>query len=108
VTTVTVYWRKRCPYCVRLRRQLRRIGLPTEERDIWSDPVAAATVREITGGDETVPTVVVGNRRMVNPDADTVLAAVRAEAPELLPPAASGRWWTRWLTRSPAPRPGRR
>jgi mycoredoxin len=36
--------------------------------DIWKDPAAAAAVREITGGDETVPTVVIGGQGHVNPD----------------------------------------
>ena len=75
---VTVYWRPGCPYCVMLRRKLRRRGLPTEEVDIWADPVAAAALRALAGGDETVPTVVVGGRVMVNPPATSVLEAARA------------------------------
>lgn len=91
VQSITVYWRKHCPYCIRLRWQLRRIGLPTQERDIWQDADAAARVRAITGGDETVPTVVVGTRSLVNPTLDRLLAAVRAEAPHLLDQISGGR-----------------
>lgn len=75
---VTVYWRPRCPYCIRLRWQLRRAKLPVREVNIWQDTAAAARVREITGGDETVPTVIVGELAMVNPSRAQVLAAVRA------------------------------
>ncbi|MGH3159436.1 MAG: glutaredoxin domain-containing protein [Streptosporangiaceae bacterium] len=75
---VIVYWRPRCPYCMRLRWQLRRARLATREVNIWQDPGAAARVRDITGGDETVPTVVIGDLSMVNPSRDQVLAAARA------------------------------
>jgi mycoredoxin len=57
---VTVYWRPGCPYCARLRQDLRALGLPAQEVDIWADPSAAAVVRGYAGGNETVPTVVIG------------------------------------------------
>lgn len=97
---VTVYWRPGCPYCARLLGDLDRIGLPLEKINIWEDSLAAATVRSIAGGNETVPAVVVGGTGMVNPRAGEVVAAVRAAEPELvdrLDPAglvavAKGRW----------------
>ena len=64
---VTVYWRPGCPYCVRLRFALGRDARRLHWVDIWSDPAGAATVRGVTGGDETVPTVVAGERSWVNP-----------------------------------------
>jgi uncharacterized protein (DUF427 family)/glutaredoxin len=76
---IEVLWRPGCPYCSRLRRGLRRAGVATVERNIWADPAAAARVRAVTGGDETVPTVVVGGLALVNPSVNDVLAAVRAE-----------------------------
>lgn len=90
---VEVLWRPGCPFCSRLRRGLARAGIDTVERDIWADPSAAARVRSATGGDETVPTVVVGSRPLVNPSVAQVVAAVRAEYPddaEALVGAASG------------------
>ena len=80
---VTVYWRPGCPYCAALRRGLRRAGLPTAEVNIWTDPEAAAIVRSIAGGNETVPTVVVAGTGLVNPKVRTVLDAVHALAPDL-------------------------
>ena len=68
-----------------LRSNLKRSGLPYRELDIWQDPDAAAAVRAAADGNETVPTVNVGSTWMVNPSIQQVLAAVRAEAPELLP-----------------------
>jgi len=92
---VVVYWRPGCPFCWRLRGALRRLGLPTREVDIWADPDAAAVVRSIADGNETVPTVVVGDIAMVNPSPGQVLEAVRAQAPELLDQlTVAGRWWS--------------
>ena len=81
---VTVYWRPGCPYCMSLRRGLRRAGLPVTEVDIWSDPEAAARVRSIAGGNETVPTVVVGDKGLVAPTVAQVFDALGAIAPDLL------------------------
>lgn len=81
---VVVFWRPGCGFCSSLRRGLRDLDLPLAEVDIWEDERAAAAVRAITGGDETVPTVVVGDAAMVNPTAQQVLEAVREHAPHLL------------------------
>ncbi|TQN33248.1 glutaredoxin [Haloactinospora alba] len=77
---VRVYWRPGCPFCyaLRLGLRLRRLPLPLRETNIWEDASAAGRVREITGGDETVPTVVVGSTTMVNPRPGAVVAAARS------------------------------
>ena len=72
---VTVYWRPACPFCMVLRRGLRRSGLPHQEVDIWDDPAAAAIVRSAANGNETVPTVQIGDRFLVNPSTAQVVAA---------------------------------
>jgi uncharacterized protein (DUF427 family)/glutaredoxin len=79
---VEVLWRPGCSFCSSLRRGLRRAGIETAEHNIWSDPAAAARVRAATGGDETVPTVVVGSRALVNPTVPQVVATLRAEFPD--------------------------
>lgn len=79
---IEVLWRPGCPYCSRLRRDLARAGVVTVEHDIWADPGAAARVRAATGGNETVPTVVVGDRALVNPRLGEVVAAVREQFPD--------------------------
>ena len=61
-----------------LRLGLRSARVPATWVNIWEDRAAAARVRAVTGGDETVPTVVVGTQAMVNPPARQVIAAVRA------------------------------
>lgn len=85
---VEVLWRPGCPFCGRLRRGLRRAGIETVEHDIWADRAAAARVRRATGGDETVPTVVIGSRTLVNPSVAQVRAALHAEFPDGPPPVA--------------------
>lgn len=86
---VTVYWRPGCPYCARLRRHLRRLGVLTTELNIWEDPRAAAVVRSHADGNETVPTVLVGDTALVNPSAAQVVELARRLAPEALGPGAA-------------------
>jgi mycoredoxin len=75
-----IYWRPGCPYCIRLRTRLGRQARRAHWVDIWSDPAGAAAVRAITGGDETVPTMVSGAESLVNPDASRVRELLRASA----------------------------
>lgn len=84
-TAVELYSRPGCPFCMMLRARLGPTDLPIREVDIWEDPDAAARVRAAADGNETVPTVFVGERALVNPSATQVMAAVREHAPELLP-----------------------
>ncbi|MEV6368709.1 glutaredoxin domain-containing protein [Micromonospora musae] len=66
-----VYWRPGCTYCLRLRLRLGRAARRAYWVNIWSDPAGAATVREIAGGNETVPTVVLADgTAVVNPSPD--------------------------------------
>lgn len=82
--TLTFYWRPGCPFCSSLRRGLRRRGIAFEPVNIWDDPAAAARVREIAGGNETVPTVTLGEHELVNPGAGRVESLVREVAPHLI------------------------
>jgi glutaredoxin-like protein len=96
---LTVYWRPGCGYCARLRRQLDRAGLSAHWVDIWQDARAAAFVRSVANGNETVPTVVVAGRAMINPRIRAVEAAVKKATPGASPnneaaprPAAEAAW----------------
>jgi mycoredoxin len=73
---IVLYTRPGCPYCFSLRAGLRRARLPFREIDIWQDPAAAAFVRSVANGNETVPTVTVGDVSMVNPSARQVRAVL--------------------------------
>ncbi|AVT32963.1 NrdH-redoxin [Plantactinospora sp. BC1] len=69
---VTVYTRPGCPYCFLLRFGLRRRRVAFTEVNIWTDAEAAAAVRAVADGNETVPTVHVAGEWLVNPRAETV------------------------------------
>lgn len=86
---VEVYWRPGCPYCRMLRRRLRRSGLNLRGVNIWEDPEAAARMRSVADGNQTVPTVFIAEHAMVNPTARQVLAAARGEQ---TPAPCRSRW----------------
>jgi mycoredoxin len=69
---VIVYTRPGCGYCFMLRRGLRKRHVTFTEINIWQDPAAAAAVRAVADGNETVPTVHVAGQWLVNPKADEV------------------------------------
>ena len=78
MAAVTVYTRPGCPFCTMLRSGLQDRGLAFDEVDIWQDPTATETVRSLANGNETVPTVVVGDWSAVNPPAEDVAEAAAA------------------------------
>jgi mycoredoxin len=55
---VTIYTTTWCGPCRRLKSQLDREGIAYETVDIEQDESAAAFVRSVNGGNQTVPTVV--------------------------------------------------
>ena len=75
---VTMYWRPGCGFCAALKRNLDSRGISYEMRNIWDSPEDAAFVRSVARGNETVPTVVVGETALVNPSGDAVQAALSA------------------------------
>jgi mycoredoxin len=78
-----------------LRLGLRSARVPATWVNIWEDRAAAARVRAITSGDETVPTVEVGARAMVNPSARQAAAAVGDGQPGTRPSAGAAAWLAR-------------
>lgn len=74
--TITMYWRPGCGFCMALERQLLKNNIAFEKRNIWDDPEAAAIVRSVARGNETVPTLTIGEQSFVNPSIDQVKAAL--------------------------------
>lgn len=64
---VVVYWRPGCGYCQRLKHALGSEGEKATWVNIWQDEDAAAYVRSVNDGDETVPTVVIDGSPHTNP-----------------------------------------
>ncbi|KIA64291.1 glutaredoxin family protein [Nocardia vulneris] len=73
---VVVYTTAWCPYCWRLKRQLRGVGVVFTEIDVESDTAAAAYVLSVADGNRTVPTVLIRERVLVAPDFHQVLVAL--------------------------------
>lgn len=68
-----------------LERQFQKHGIAITKHNIWEEASNAAHVRDVTGGDEIVPTVTIGARSMVNPRIDDVVEMLQDDAPHLLP-----------------------
>ena len=72
---VTVYWRPGCGFCYSLLARLETTDLVYRTVNIWEDETARAFVRSVADGNETVPTVTVGARALVNPPLAAVIEA---------------------------------
>ncbi len=102
---VTVLWRPGCPYCALLLRRLERTGLEFTRVNIWAEPAAAAWVRSVADGNETVPTVRIRGTlpehavALVNPSATVVLDTVGRINPGAAPEqaTAAGTPVARWF-----------
>jgi mycoredoxin len=73
-----IYWRPGCSYCLRMRIALGRLGSRAIWVDVSADPDASARVRAANAGNETVPTVLVGDVVAVNPSPAWVRDHLRA------------------------------
>lgn len=77
-SVVEFYWRPGCGFCGRLYRDLDALGVELVQHNIWDDPGAASRVRAVARGHETVPTIIIGDRALVNPSAREVCALLEA------------------------------
>ncbi len=84
ITEVTYYWRPGCPFCARLEQAMTQANVPMTKRNIWDDPSAAAFVRSVADGNETVPTVTIGDESWVNPSPQDLTKVLEERAPHLL------------------------
>ncbi|GGV12546.1 NrdH-redoxin [Actinomadura cremea] len=70
---LTMYTTTWCGFCRRLKSQLARDGIEMVEIDIERDPKAAEFVMSVNGGNQTVPTVMIGSEIVLtNPSAKEV------------------------------------
>ncbi|MGF1597693.1 MAG: glutaredoxin family protein [Acidimicrobiales bacterium] len=84
IDAIDFYWRPGCGFCARLEQALAKANVPMTKHNIWDDPAAAAFVRSVANGNETVPTVTVGEVLMVNPSPAAIAKVLETEAPHLL------------------------
>lgn len=73
---VAIYWRPGCTFCMRLTSRVRGRADRAAWVNIWKDPDAAAYVRSVNNGNETVPTVVIGGVAHTNPSPRLVREAL--------------------------------
>jgi glutaredoxin len=84
-TRIDLYWRPGCGFCSMLQRKLDKLGIDRVEHNIWDDDADAAVVRRHANGNETVPTVVIGDVGFVNPSATELVEFLAERHPDLLP-----------------------
>lgn len=84
IEAIEFYWRPGCPFSGRLEQALDKAKVPMTKHNIWDDPAAAAFVRSVANGNETVPTVTVGERSYVNPSPQELAKALAEDAPHLI------------------------
>ncbi len=81
--TITVYGRPGCPGVGPVLQLLDAAGVAYDYIDIRQDPDAAARVRELARGYESVPTVVLPDgRAMVEPSTLRLRQALQEQAPD--------------------------
>lgn len=67
-----------CGYCVRLKQQMTREGIPFSEVNIEQVPAAAEFVMSVNGGNQTVPTLLFPDgSAATNPAVSEVRARLR-------------------------------
>ena len=81
---IVIYWRPNCMFCLDLLLRLTFTRLRYRKVNIRKNPRARAFVRSVANGNETVPTVVVAGRALVNPSKRQLIEAVRTHAPQAL------------------------
>ncbi|MHB1928314.1 MAG: glutaredoxin family protein [Acidimicrobiales bacterium] len=91
---VVVFWRPGCFFCVRLFRAFEQRGVRHGVRNIWEDEDARAFVRAHNRGNETVPTVALGDDVRTNPDPRDYIGFLEEVRPDLVarPDDSGGRW----------------
>lgn len=79
MSALTMYTTTWCGYCVRLKAGLQREGIEWTEVNIEEDEAAAELVRNVNGGNQTVPTVVFADgTALTNPSIAQVKAKLAA------------------------------
>lgn len=56
-----VYTKPGCPYCRAAKDDMRRRGVPFEERDVTADDAALVEMLRLSGGEAIVPVIVQDN-----------------------------------------------
>lgn len=74
-TRPVVLWRPHCPFCRILFSGIESHGIDVETRNIWEDDDARSLLNGRIGS-ETVPSVLIGDRILVNPSITDLIEAM--------------------------------
>jgi mycoredoxin len=96
VDAVDVYWRPGCGYCGRLLRVFEQAQVTMRLHNIWEDEGARRFVQEHNGGNETVPTVAVGEDVQTNPSPRPFVEQLSQDHPSLVGAELPPPRWARW------------
>jgi mycoredoxin len=88
-SAVDVYWRPGCPFCSRLFRAFENAGVVTALHNIWEDDDARSFVQAHNHGNETVPTVAIGDLVLTNPDPAAFIDSLQQKYPSVISSAVS-------------------
>ena len=82
---IDFFWRPGCPFCMSLERSMSKAKVPFKKFNIWENKDYAAFVRSVADGNETVPTIRIGEVSLVNPSVKQVVEAMKEQTPHLVP-----------------------
>ena len=82
---IDFFWRPGCGFCMSLERRLKNASVPFKKHNIWENERDRAFVKSVAHGNETVPTLRIGSKSLVNPSLSQVLQAMKSEVPHLVP-----------------------
>lgn len=85
-----MYWRPGCGACRAMRVTLAEAGVACTWHNIWDDCDASELVRRVAGGNETVPTLLIGGGAHVAPSPRRALEEISRAAPHLV--RRTNRW----------------
>jgi mycoredoxin len=80
--SIVVYTTSWCPDCIRSKRVLRRLGVEFEEINIDEVPGSEQRMKDLNGGSDRVPTLVIGETVLIEPSEDSLIAALKLSHPQ--------------------------
>lgn len=75
--TLTVYSKDNCPYCIRAKQYLDRLGIEYEEINVSTDPTMREWLK--ARGHRTVPQIYLGDELFVEGGCDGLTKLTKAE-----------------------------
>ena len=78
---IDFFWRPGCGFCMSLERRLKNAGVTFKKHNIWENKRDRAFVKSVAHGNETVPTLRIGSKSLVNPKPESGLTGHEVRSP---------------------------